>query len=424
MPPSFTYVGKDEAVGQALNYIAFGGATRQSKLAEFGLTAGAGLKSITGIGFQPECVILFGSISELDTLREGARWHLGVATGPTEQWTIGYAANDNVSPNQRTGVFYDDKMIGVGVIGSLVSLDADGFTLNITSGHSAAIPIPMVYLALRGGGSYKAGVATVPAATGNRSVSVGFPPDCVFIASTRKVANGESPDMSISLGAGDGTREFSAWAGADQQGPNTGSYQEPGKIVTIGRVDNTIPITLAELRAQAELSALGASDFTLDWTLVDGAAYKFGWLAVENAATDRFIYDPAGDVVPTPIGPKALLGFGNSLTPAQDADFTSGAAIAVSACDEFLLERSASVADYDAPIFSVIQNSRFLSRWCFGCQPGVHAGGVGAVGALGTEHDCDIVAFEQETVERIYDVVSMQWRSAVRKGQRKVNVRR
>lgn len=398
MPGSFTYDAdtafEESDDGFAIPYVVLG-PSHQSKLIQFVMSAGTGDKVVTGVGFQPECIILFGAIIELDTLREAGRWHLGVATDPTEQWTIGCTASDNVVPAVRTGVFHDDKIIGVGTEATLVSFDADGFTLNVSAGSST---LPIVALCLRGG-TYQAGTDVIPASTGVDTISVGFQPACVFTAASRKTANGASAGIEIGLGAMDGTRQTSVWAGADTAQIRARSYMEPDICITMARENGVSPAVLA----QAVFDSFGATDFALDWLTVDGNAYKYGYLALSDAATDLFIHSLAsGVVVPTPVAPTALLGFHTTVKPADYATFVQAITIGVSGCDEDLLERGAAFHDHDNPPAGAQQTDSYLPSWFGGAPRQLTGGGVSEAGAHATVHDVNIVAFSSGFRPQIY----------------------
>lgn len=413
----------NDTIAAALNYVVFSGG--ESKMGQVFLPASTGDLAVTGVGFEPECLLLFGVLAPVSGGNELGRQHFGIATSPSEQWCMFAAASDNVLYASATRIkeFHDNRILsrttlaGVNdLAATLQSFDADGFTLDFSATIPGATTIPFVYLALRGGGGYECGVATVPGSTGIQAIPVSFTPDLFLVGATTRTANGhDTNSWSFSMGAGDDTRQEAIWAGADATSRNTASRQETGKILTIGR---TVTGS-ASLLAQAELVDLdnGSGEVELDWTTVDGNAYRFGWLAVKNAKTDRFIYVPPGpstETVTTAISPFALFGFNNSMTAIEDGSFRGGATFAVSACDESLTgELSASFCDFDGSFGNVQQVSVNLSTGVFGSQEHESGNGPGDVGAKSNIHKCDIVDFIID-IDAVFTLVSMNWRSGDR----------
>lgn len=404
-----------------LNYIVLGTGVpvRQTKVGQFSLpTSPDSSFEVTGVGFQPECVIFFG-IAYLSGSREGARMHLGVATGASEQWGLSIWCDDNAGGNARARRWHGSKCIvqndnaSSDFSASLVSFDSDGFTLDVDDAPGSAYPV--VYLAMRGGGSYKAGVATAPTSTGVQSISPGFAADLAFFGSAQHTADGiDTNREGMVMGAADGIRQHALWAGADTGSVHSGTIQSPTSTLVFGQV-----VTGAgSLLAQAECVGMGTS-IDLDWVDVD-AAYKYGWLAMENAAVDRFQFVPP-DPSPTteevttpnpPAVPVGLIGFNSTWPLANDDVIVSeGATLGFSACDSGLLSET-SVSYFDGssqPFGGLIQSGRDLRDGMFGCYK-PRDGGLPGTGAGNMAHPCDIQSFLSELF-----LVPMNWRSADRK---------
>lgn len=410
--PGFSVLNGGQA-GRLIDYIVFGGGSRRSRLMILpgGLGGSVGLRSFTGFGFQPECLIFYSAVVHLGfpDPAERARLVLGVATAPGEEWCINISGADNTEPAQRTMGFKSDSCIFRNNLNDpaitdfqaqLQSFDPDGFTLNVLNPPSFAgnsTDEIFVVLALAGGGNYKAGVSTVPAAGGSRVINPGFEADLLFMGVTRQTTEGGVVNMSFGMGAMDRDGRAKAnWMGGNHGSPTheetTAARSVEGACLTICEVDDLGTGSGGTFFKRAEAVPVGFSgnDIEMDWQTVDGNEYKFGWLACENAVTDTFttITDNVvpGPFITTPVVPKAILGYNCTPTAAQrktpaDNGFVEGAAIAISAADEQAAlaahdltppanqhhELIASTGDHSRNAFGFQQSSSSLRTGVFGC---------------------------------------------------------
>lgn len=401
--PGFTYTGGSNP-GYPKNYIAFGGADRRSWCDYWEIPAGTGLKSFTGIGFQPECVIFFASelrFSDTSPAERG-RLILGVATATDEQWCMEISMADNTSNALRVGSFSTDACLKrystVGVLDwhmVLDSFDANGFTIDVIDEGGLT---PVCFLALRGGGLYKCGVDTVPAGGGAQSITVGFAADVMFLASTRKLVDGWTVNESFSMGACDRDgRQFANWMGGNHDigvdQDNTATRSQPGTALLIGEVD----VGVASTKAEAVCTGFTATDVDLDWIEADDE-YLFGWLACQEAATDRFITNPTawppGAFVETPVEPVGLFGYCTHMLEADENTWNSGAGIGISAADDRAPQFSntgtselcVGSEDCNENQFGFQQSGSDIERGVFGS----HTHRSGCIGAESLNGLCDI----------------------------------
>jgi hypothetical protein len=389
-----------------INYLALG-PEHQVKVAPFTIPDSTGTEAITGVGFQPDLVLVCGTVTNnVNEGFEGLFMHLGVATA-TDQWCMSVWAPDNSSPPDRTRRWHDSKFIAQlngaanDFEAALDSFDADGFTIDVTD--APGVPLAALYIAIRGG-TYAAGVESVPAATGIQTISVGFDPDAMLFGSGTQTAPGIDDHIRWAFGGADDTRQHSISSSADKTSQNTASWQSPTTCITMTET----PTGASNLLAQAEMSDMhaGGGDVEIDWTTVDGNAYEYGWLAFSDAAVDRFEFDNTASqkVEPSVIVPTGFIGF-NLMLPDTDDDAGGvggmhfGFSGAGSDVTDF--EGSCSWWDADSPALSVQQNGRRFMSGVFGTGE-QNQGGLGGTGTGAQVHRCDIVQLGRRQMPQIY----------------------
>ena len=179
-----------------------------------------GNQSITGLGFQPKIIFFLNQPNTVSTSGVHGYMSFGVATSSSNRRVIYWSQADNATPPSLACVQDDTKIIyctdppgltTVNYHADFVSMDADGFTVNITNA-----PPDVYYVGyLAYGGSDLTNVATgqfqAPTATGNQSVTgVGFQPDAILLFGNGLTAAPPSSSTSLgsySMGVADGSNE-------------------------------------------------------------------------------------------------------------------------------------------------------------------------------------------------------------------------
>ena len=260
-----------------IHYLALGGATlTNAKHGTFTSAAATGDQSFTGVGFQPDYLLVFGNSLGSVSASAAVNFNIGMASSASRMGSASIRGRDNVADTAYTTDQRTDKIIStVGSsaettlhVASLKTFDADGFTITFDSSSAQCYG----YLALKGG-SYFVGNETQPVAPGLKTTAgIGFPPRALFGMSTNithgtafNTANGK---MSI-FGA-DAFNEGGIWVqGAD----NVGNTDVDSRTVTTKAMGfSTQPSTTD---AEADLSRFNSDGFTLDWTTADATAREF-----------------------------------------------------------------------------------------------------------------------------------------------------
>lgn len=167
-----------------------------------------GNQATTGVGFQPKLVLFWMNSQSASGIASHAEEAFGAAVSSSSRF---YNASTCRDSEDDTGCRHDNtKCIGVlqkrtssgstvVCAADLVSMDADGFTLNWTTTDGTARYVE--YMALGGDALTNVAITqwTSPTSTGSQDITtVGFQPDTLLFSS---VWQGSAPPVSVA-GAG------------------------------------------------------------------------------------------------------------------------------------------------------------------------------------------------------------------------------
>jgi len=238
-----------------IGFLALGGSDLTNvKTTTFDAPTSTGNFSITGVGYQPDAVMFISNSHTSEVDRNGALGMIGFALSSTKRGYLTIATKKDVttsdtSRHQTTG----KCAVRTGLSGSVegeadfVSMDADGFTIDVTDAWPSADKV--IYLALKGG-QYDFGTITSQTGTGNFSTTgVGFQPNALMLTSfLNPTAAGEQSQAKFSLGlatsstqrwvTGGTSEDNQATSDADSFADDTKIYQDYNFSRTvIGAID-------------------------------------------------------------------------------------------------------------------------------------------------------------------------------------------
>ena len=239
-----------------------------------------GNQAITGVGFTPKIVLFFPTLNTAAGLTDGFSAGFGAGISSTNRRCIGFKSQDGVTttnPDSRqdnTKCFtLLDPNTGVLAAADLVSLDADGFTVNITTAPASGRLVG--YLALGGDDMSNVGSGQFlgSASVGNQAVTgVGFQPDCVIFF-TMADDNAPPSDRVNTEGVMGFATSSTArgvtqlWDRNGQTTSETSNYQRT--VRCISAMTNADAIFY-----EADFVSFDADGFTVNWiTAGDGARY-------------------------------------------------------------------------------------------------------------------------------------------------------
>ncbi|MFX1555523.1 MAG: hypothetical protein ACFFBV_16485, partial [Promethearchaeota archaeon] len=192
--------------------------------------------------------------------------------------------------NDEVALVYADNSTIPEIAFDLYSMDANGFTLDWAQGgdHGTAV----IYLALKGIDIDRGILDQRTGTTGTQTVSgLTFEPTAILFDGGDKnwtdaldpppwvspeYAGFEQPAEAI-VGVADSTSQAGIWIGSASPRSSDSALSTSDVILSYTAGSPT-------LNAKAQLSSINSDGFTLNWTNVDSAARKIGWIALGPAA--------------------------------------------------------------------------------------------------------------------------------------------
>ena len=272
-----------DGVARVVNFLALGGTDLTNVNAStFAAATATGNQAVTGVGFQPDCVLFFApsmNTAEGTSLASSLGFK-GWAVSPSQRgvtsWRMinGLTTNSSTSSRQLT-----NQCITVPTVlreADFVSFDSDGFTINwsVVNGTASILG----YIALKGM-LVAAGSFNQPTSTGNQSItSPGFTPSTVLLMGMNKVSSSsDSTNAPHSFGVGVSSAQRACnWFFDDNGEDPTISDSDLDRTKVLKHLTAGTPT----LNAAADFVSQDVNGFTLDWPTVDGTAREILYLAL------------------------------------------------------------------------------------------------------------------------------------------------
>lgn len=276
-----------DATGRKVGFIALGGddLTNASVL-NFNLNNTTGNQSVTGAGFQPDCVIFLQAlVSSASTFEASLLMGLGFAVSSTERSAFGISSENGQGTSDTDKRLVSDECISLpwngGVLqeADFVSMDSDGFTINLSSTNGTR---RCVALCLKGG-QYAIGTDTQKTSTGTKATSgLGFQPTGLILGSANATSSASTTNtarMSVGFASG-ATERACVFVGDTDNQSTTVSDTDYDSAAAIKMLTEGTPTVDAE----ADLSSFDSDGFTLNWGTADATAREFAYLAFGSDA--------------------------------------------------------------------------------------------------------------------------------------------
>jgi len=175
----------------------------------------------------------------------------------------------------------------------LVSLDSDGFTINVTTAPGAAIRVG--YVALGGPAlSVKVGTYTSQTTTGTKAtIGVGFQPEAIILGGLATALDTIETSMNGILGLATGTSEraYTACVSGDNDPPSN-THRRLSTSACVGWVRASD----GAVQMEADLSSFDADGFTLNYTTVTGETVARNYFYIALKIAPVVGAGPAGNV--------------------------------------------------------------------------------------------------------------------------------
>lgn len=264
-------------VAVIVHYLALGGSDlANAYVGNAAPSSGTGAKTITGVGFQPDCVLVIDTtLTTIGSAFSNGNLALAAFTGSGAR-SAEIRTRDSVNPTQtlqyqvnKAVATYSNAADTVDHEATLTTMDSDGFTLNYTTRASANA---FGFLALKGG-NYHVGVQTQKTSTGTKATTgVGFLPTGLLLFGCSATANA-SVDLTqghLALGATDGSAQGCSFISATDNVATSETRMVTLTTKTIRHATNP-----ATTDAEAAITSFDADGYTLDWTTADATAREF-----------------------------------------------------------------------------------------------------------------------------------------------------
>lgn len=232
--------------GMRVNYIAIGGDELSADFDEFRTNAGTGNQSITGVGFRPDIVFFITGMAAGGSALPQSLEHGGISFGAMTEDDQYVSAIVTQDARDLTTLFmvtkhytYDAECIAtfggaapIQMRASFVSMDADGFTINI---DEAGARRQVLYLAIKGNQWKLFDGSTLTSVADLSGIDVGFVAEGGMVISTMAEKNAQdvsAGEAELNLGAfeADATQRMtgSRWRNIDPS--DTGLAQSAGVV--------------------------------------------------------------------------------------------------------------------------------------------------------------------------------------------------
>lgn len=269
----------------AYHYLALGGDDVEVYLDEITSPTSTGNVAYTGVGFQPDALVSFG-INE-KTVPAATVIHsllsIGLADSASSHSVCAYSRDSSVTSD--TGRVQSGQAIhnvfgaSATMQASLVSLDADGYTLNYTTAPADNL---YAWILCIKAPSVAVITDTQKTSTGTKSTATGVPvPRAALLTHFMGAASASvEDDARIGIGALGASGNQASAGAMDEDGQSTTDadrYQDSDEVIQ--SYDHT-----QTLKAAGTGSFNGAN-LDLNWTTTDATAREWGGLVIGELAT-------------------------------------------------------------------------------------------------------------------------------------------
>ena len=275
-----------------VGYLAFK-STIQSKVGVLASGTSTGDISATGVGFQPDVVLFFASRG--DTTEGGTAFALmGVgAMTATTQFSSTAIDEDAIGTSRVRHRAYNNQAItlinsnpnALYLGATYVSMDSDGFTINIGTAPGASTNIG--YLALKGVNAHAGLIAEKTSAGTQAYTGFGFQPASVlcFGASANTNDGTLETGMTFSCGASDGTTDRAVACASVDAAATSSTGRHYSELYSFIRILGTD----GSLAGSADVNSFDSDGMTLNFVDTAVSTNYQGFVAfAADAATRRY----------------------------------------------------------------------------------------------------------------------------------------
>lgn len=279
-----------------ISYLAFGGDTISNiKSGSSTTPLTISTKSITGLGFKPDLLILFAfsaAINEQGSGTSNVSGSIGFTSGISESY-VGFRIRNNITTTLSKTKLVTDKCFGhISDSGnfseaSFYSFDSGGFTLNWETVSGTADYF--YYIAIKGG-SFKIGSFLQPIVTGIQNItSLGSVPKATLLLSDNKVSSSNVTDHArLTVGFGVSSADSQSFWMGNRNNLNTSIAYSDYDPYPSFKLMTELSTTGSSLNAYGRYST-ASGGFKINWTTVDSTQRNIFYVAFsESVLADSY----------------------------------------------------------------------------------------------------------------------------------------
>jgi hypothetical protein len=273
-----------------IHVLVLGGADLSVDIGNFAVNTGTGSQPVTGVGFQPDAMVMYTLNKSTTQFGEdadfNADWAFGIASGADNEFTTSgqtRAVASQIRSYQSASAFISTVQNASDALqfeANLTSFNADGFTINISTADVANY---YYWVALKCDNARVLN-ETQKTSTGTKAkTGAGFQPTVAFFISLDDDTLGLEANRDQSMiGATDGSgRQGVIDTSSNESGSAMHHYSDTAaSLIHINAGTPTI-------EAEADLQSFDGDGYTLDWTAADSVARYHAVLLLGGAGLTR-----------------------------------------------------------------------------------------------------------------------------------------
>lgn len=276
-----------DGTARKINYLALGGSDLSVAVGSFAGKGSTGTLAVTGVGFKPDALILFGTRGSAGT---DAHMSMGFANADDE-FSVSGCSEDAVGTSDTRSQLdnyiwqnVSDASDSIIVTASLSSLDSDGFTLNYSAASGTH---DIYYIALKGCrtfvGSTSNGAASSPPDS-SIAYATGFAPIATLVMTDGKASASPGPTadnrFNFGVGVSSSDQRSAGFADNDAVG-TTESEQSHSETRFMEMFDNSAtPALISSMQYDGPLTPPTSAGFGWTNKVHDGTPRYFAFLCI------------------------------------------------------------------------------------------------------------------------------------------------
>lgn len=272
----FTLSRSEGSLSSRIHYIAIGGTNAQAKIGWVTIPTTTGNFDTTSVGFDPDCVFLTYTGTNIGAAAPDGRFNLGAITKNGQALLDGVSDSGVSTTNAKTYSSVGEYCLGYANDPTLSSLNrtgsgsiiSGGFRINVLQAPGASVT-GCTYLAISGG-RCKLGSFTSKTNTSGFSEALGFSPTGALLVSNMTAGQSGgtvASNHSVSIGAFSSTTDRRAMAFMDLTGLGTSSCAPAQGVDDVYL--NLSTANPPALQGSADVTGLNTSSMSLVMTDAD-----------------------------------------------------------------------------------------------------------------------------------------------------------